>query len=131
MRVEIYWNLHKKMYSVRNLKTGRVIAHTYEAIILQPEFVVRQAGNRKVRETGVKNVHAFVRGKLYGLDADVIMSNIPDHMMWDMYYVTYNPYKYTSFVDVDDKKPIRKAGIAALQTGIINTPVITAFSKED
>lgn len=122
MRVEIYWNLHKKMYSVRNVKTGRVVAHTYTATVTNPEFVVRQSGNRKVRETGVKNVHAFVRGELYSLDV------IDD--MWIMDRITYNPYKYTTFVHQDNEQPIRKAKLAALMTRANGAPMITAMAQE-
>ena len=28
MRVEVYWNLRKGCYSVRDCKTGRVVEHT-------------------------------------------------------------------------------------------------------
>lgn len=122
MRVEIYWNLHKKMYSVRDVKTGRVVAHTYQATVNNPEFVVRQSGNRKVRETGVKNVHAFVRGELYSLDV------IDDAWIFDR--ITYNPFKYTTFVHQDNGQPIRKAKLAALMTRANGAPMITAFRQE-
>jgi len=122
MRVEIYWNLHKKMYSVRDAKTGRVVAHTYQSTIKDAEFVVRQSGNRKVRETGVKNVHAFVRGELRDLD-------ITDEA-WDWDRITYNPYKYTSFVHVNSEHPIRKAQMAYLMTRLNGAPLITAFRQE-
>lgn len=122
MRVEIYWNLHKKMFSVRNAKTGRVVAHTYTATVKNPEFVVRQSGNRKVRETGVKNVHAFVRGELQSID-------VSDDM-WDGTRITYNPYKYTTFVHQDGGHPIRKAQLAGIMTRENGAPMITAFRQE-
>ena len=122
MRVEIYWNLHKKMFSVRDTKTGRVIAHTYTAMVKDPQFIVRQSGNRKVRETGVKNVHAFVRGELQGLDIE------KDFWIFDR--ITYNPYKYTSFVNAETEMPIRKAQMAALMTRSNGAPMITALHQE-
>ena len=43
MRVEVYFNLHKKLFSVRDCKTGRVVHHTYNIWIEDPVFVVRKA----------------------------------------------------------------------------------------
>ena len=62
MRVEVYFNLHKKTFSVRSCRTGRVIHHTDKVHIANPEFVVRKAGRERVLREGKKNVHAFVRG---------------------------------------------------------------------
>ena len=60
MKVEIYYNLHKNVFSVRH--KGRVIQHTSMAVIKDAEYVVRPAGRAKVLREGKKNVHAFVRG---------------------------------------------------------------------
>ena len=62
MRVEVYFNLHKKTFSVRSAKSGKVLLHTDEVHIENPEFVVRQSGRNRVLSEGRKNVHAFVRG---------------------------------------------------------------------
>ena len=64
MRVEVYWNLRKNCYSVRDCSTGRVVEHTNSLWIRRPEFVVRRAGREKVLRDKQKNVHAFVRGCL-------------------------------------------------------------------
>ena len=92
MRVEVYFNLHKKLFSVRDCKTGRVIKHTNDITILDPKFVVRKAGRERVLRERKKNVHAFVRGELMGYED---MAHAPE-----LYSsVTYNPYKYSSFVN--------------------------------
>ena len=62
MNVEIYFNLHKRVFSVRH--KGRVIEHVESAIIRRPKFVVQAAGRAKVLREKKKNVHAFVRGEL-------------------------------------------------------------------
>ena len=64
MKVEVYFNLHKKLFSVRSVATGRVMFHTYEVCIDNPKFVVRKAGRDKVLRERKKNVHAFVRGDI-------------------------------------------------------------------
>lgn len=62
MRVDVYWNVHLKMYSIRS--KGVVIGHAKAVLVRDAEFVVQPAGNAKVRATGRKVVHAFVRGHL-------------------------------------------------------------------
>ena len=59
-KVEIYFNLHKKTWSVR--QDGKVVKHTNFIQIREPQYVVRQTGKEKVRREKRKNVHAFVRG---------------------------------------------------------------------
>ena len=46
MRVEVYYNLHKNLFSVRH--KGKVIMHTYDVQITNPTFVVRPSGRAKV-----------------------------------------------------------------------------------
>lgn len=91
-RVEVYWNLHKDLFSVRNMQTGRVMMHTHFVRLQDAKFVVRPSGRLRVLREKRKNVHAFVRGYLDTYDLD-----------WSVYEAdrkaTYNPYKYDSFVD--------------------------------
>ena len=108
MRVEVYFNLHKYIWSVRSARTGRVLLHTDKVHIKDPEFVVRKAGRERVLREGKKNVHAFVRGEAtYFDDFD------PNYL--DYTLVSYNPYKFDTFVDVYDTTPVRTAKRAFLQ----------------
>ena len=95
MRVEVYWNLHKKCYSVRH--KGRVIAHVPYAVLKDVKWVVQPAGRRRVLRERKKNVHAFARGTwLYGNDE---MQLSADNLrLTKRQPVTYNPYHQTSFV---------------------------------
>lgn len=105
MRVEVYFNLHKKTFSVRSAKSGKVLLHTDEVHIENPEFVVRQSGRERVLREGKKNVHAFVRG-------DATFFRYTNRPMLDT--LTYNPYKYVSFVDKQTEEPVYKASRAWL-----------------
>jgi hypothetical protein len=96
MRVDIYWNLHKKIWSIRH--NGIVIEHLDNVFVEDVSFVVQPAGRRKVRKTRRKNVHAFVRGEI----ADKFEIN-------NLQRVRYNPYQHTSFVDAETSKPIHSA----------------------
>jgi hypothetical protein len=113
MRVEVYWNLHKHVWSVRSCKTGRVIAHAERVVLRDVSWTVQPAGNRRVRETGRKNVHAFGRGTLAALDGvmwqrlDVpVPKAIDAGARGRLEPVRYNPYIHTTFVVFEDT-PIR------------------------
>ena len=122
MRVEVYFNLHKYTWSVRQCSTGRVILHTDKVHIRDPKFVVRQSGRERVLREGKKNVHAFVRGEITHFD-----DFDPDYL--DYTLVAYNPYKFDTFVDVTDTMPVRTAKRAMLElqpTGPIDRPYLYA-----
>ena len=106
MRVEVYYNLHKNVFSVRH--KGKVIAWGNRVTIENPEYVVREKGRQKVLEEGRKNVHAFVRGTLSDIDIfNQECLSLPKE-------VTYNPYKYDSFVDGNTYQPVKKSKWARL-----------------
>ena len=105
MRVEVYFNLHKHLFSVRSARSGRVILHTDRVHIRNPEFVVRQGGRQRVLREGKKNVHAFVRGEA---------TYFSKYDCPTLDNVGYNPYVYDSFVKLIDETPVRKAKRAYL-----------------
>lgn len=105
MRVEVYWNFNKKIFSVRSLEgenKGRVIKHTNKLFLKDVKFVVQEGGRQRVLKEKSKNVHAFVRGTV-AKDKKIIGKSI-----------TYNPYKYSSFVQRKDQKAIYSAKFARL-----------------
>ena len=116
MRVEVYFNLHKHTFSVRQCSTGRVILHTDEVHIRNPQFVVRQSGRERVLREGKKNVHAFVRGEVTLFD---------DEKRPTLDTLTYNPYRHRSFVRKCDGMPVHKADRAMLRLDN-GVPVIQA-----
>jgi hypothetical protein len=105
-KVFVYRNLHKKCFSVKSMKTGRVIAHVHEIMLSQPKFKVSEAGRERVLRTKQKNVHAGVIG--YVTDSYV-------NFLCPTIKVTYNPYKYTSFVRQDESS-ISEAKIAHIDS---------------
>lgn len=104
-RVRVYWNLHKKTFSIQDAQTGLVVGHSQHIELEDASFVVRQGGRRKVIETRRKNVHAFVVGKLVSTVAQA------EQTAERLTELTYNPYKYDSFVVRDDDQT--KASISA------------------
>lgn len=60
--VEVYRNLHHGGYSVR--QHGRVVAHADALMLKDAVFVMQPAGARRALRTGVRNVHAWIRGRV-------------------------------------------------------------------
>ena len=63
-KVRVYWNLHSKIWSVQDCKSGLVIDHVNHLSLEQAKFIVRKGGQKRVRTEGKKNVHAFAVGYL-------------------------------------------------------------------
>ena len=99
MKVKVYFNLHKKVFSVVDNKTKKVVRYSNGLSLNDATFKVSKAGRERVLKERRKNVHAYVIGE------DDLNYCIPS----DATEVTYNPYLYNSFVEKDTKKPISKA----------------------
>ena len=109
-KVFVYYNLHKHKWSVKDVKTGRVIGHYYDVSLYNAKFKVSEAGRARVLKEKRKNVHAGVEGYL---TTDVLARKMDGTILWESqserHRVTYDPYKYDTFVTVSDKEPIHKA----------------------
>ena len=103
-RVKVYYNLHKHTFSVQ--KNGLVVLHADYVKLEDVEFKVRPGGREKVRQEKSKNVHAFVIGNLVDF-CEYPCDEIPEEPTGDI--VTYDPYKYDSFVYRDTKEPVYNA----------------------
>ncbi len=103
MKVSVYFNLHKQLLSVRadqGPEKGRVTEHKQHVWLKDVIFKVYESGRQRVLREKKKNVHAFVKG--YTTD-DIIGLGCKE------YIVTYNPYKYNSFIVKDTEEPIFNA----------------------
>lgn len=100
-RVMVYYNLNKHTFSIQH--KGKVISHADFVNLENVEFRVRQGGKEKVRKEKVKNVHAFVIGTLKEY-CKYPCNNIPKEHNGNI--VTYDPYKYDSFVIKNTEEPI-------------------------
>lgn len=101
MNTFAYFNLHKKVFSLRNTKTRKVFAHAKSLLLTNAIFKVSEAGRQRVLTEQRKNVHAGVQGTL-------LASDIEDWLYKpkECREATYNPYKYSTFVDKLTGKPI-------------------------
>jgi len=103
-RVMVYYNLHKHTFSVTY--KSKVILHADYVKLKDVEFRVRQGGQEKVRDEKRKNVHAFVIGNLVDY-CKFPCDNMPQEPTDKI--VTYDPYKYDSFVYKGTEEPVYKA----------------------
>ena len=100
-KVMVHYNLHKHTFSVTY--KSLVIMNADYVKLTNVEFRVRQGGKNKVREEKNKNVHAFVIGELVNY-CKYPCENIPQESNDNI--VTYDPYKYDSFVYKSTEQPI-------------------------
>ena len=124
-RVRVYYNLHRKCFSVQDYKTGLVIKHTHRLFLTNAMFVVRKSGNERVKSEGKKNVHAFVNGIVVNRSTKI------DNEF--CFPVRYNPYQMDYFHyqrDVNNELvwlPVDKHWIGNVTLNIINDkPVMYA-----
>ena len=110
MRVEVYYNLHKRCLSVRH--RGKVIKHAKSVILRDASFRVQPAGRERVLKQKRKNVHAYVAGDL----VESFWFTQPSTRIWKhKQAVTYNPYKHKTFVDRRTGKPVTEAKHVLIQ----------------
>lgn len=113
--VFVYFNLHKKCFSIKALdgaNKGKVIAHRDAVLLCSPSFKVSEAGRQRVLKEQRKNVHAGVVG-LWSDDVDT--GYFVDMALRHGDKVTYNPYKYSTFVKAANEQPVENGlSIAAL-----------------
>jgi hypothetical protein len=119
MQARVYFNLHRKLWSVqlRNERGGWYVAYHARAVRLENvRWKVSEAGRQRVIREQRKNVHAYACGDLVGMwDAQVtprrddgtvtVQRQLafcpePNVQTWDR--VWYNPYKTDSFMIADE-----------------------------
>jgi len=118
MKVFVYFNLHRKCFSVKALegaKKGLVVAHVSDAIVYNPTFKVSEAGRQRVLRERKKNVHAGVVGQWF--EGEFNAKRCAELMEYTGRAVTYNPYRFDSFVYKNTEAPINdQPRVAALHS---------------
>ena len=112
--VRIYFNLHKKVWSIKDKKTNLVIGHTKIIYLKNCKLVVSEKGRQRVLRDKRKNVHAYVDG--------IVAPQIHDFRQYNTGSFTYNPYKFKSFVHGNDFAPIKQADNVCLWVTYGNRP---------
>jgi len=119
MKVFVYFNLHRKCFSIKALEgpnKGRVIDHRSGVLLFDCTFKVSEAGRQRVLRERKKNVHAGVVGFLF----DDAVDGTYDHVLRYGSAITYNPYKYDSFVHLYGEHPCKTGRLVALTVTTYN-----------
>jgi hypothetical protein len=128
MKVFVYFNLHKRCFSIKALEgamKGRVIAHRDQALLSDAKFKVSEAGRQRVLKEKRKNVHAGVVGDWIDSSGDYATI---DAVAINGSAITYNPYKYSTFVHLYGEHPIGLARLVALTVTENKTPRINVWN---
>ena len=84
-------------------------AHAGNVTLYNVTMKVNRKGRERVLREKRKNVHAGMQGLLKDAELELVWSDLPEDQFDE---ITYNPYKYSSFVHVKDGSP-RWFGIIA------------------
>jgi hypothetical protein len=115
MRVFVYFNLHKKCFSIKALegdRKGRVVAHSVTVVLEGCKLLVSEAGRQRVLREKRKNVHAGVSGTW--INGDRVESHYEFLSMVGR-QVTYNPYKYSSFIIKATEQAVDRADVVGMK----------------
>lgn len=102
MTVQVYWNTHLHLWSVRLKDTGRVTNRHERVVLANVRFVVQPGGQAKCRESGVKNVHAWAEGQWIRDEVD---------LDWLEAEVRYDPFRDDGFVQRYVEEPVTEAAL--------------------
>jgi hypothetical protein len=101
--------------SLRKLPNYQV-EYAGTVVLSDVTFAVQAAGLRRFRESGQKNVHAYVRGTL--VDTNMEQEPAPYRFPWREAY--YNPTKTDTFVDKTTGQPLTSARAAWMRGGRVH-----------
>lgn len=124
MRVFVYRNLHKNCLSVRDVKTGLVVAHVDSIVLKNVKFKVSKSGRERVLREKRKNVHAGVEGEWD--------KAAPSPDLSECSRVLYDPYRFSSFVREDTLEPQKGCSCAfvTIRGVFIHDKTATTRSEE-
>jgi hypothetical protein len=116
----IYRNLHKQEYTVQHYIKGkgwRKLTGAKNIVCKNVSFKVYESGRQKVINERRKNVHAYVLADTFYETNSPTVSL--EYITGVRGSATYNPYKYSGFVERDTERLVQSAEYAVLsQEGI-------------
>lgn len=104
-KVYVYYNLHKHIWSIKDVKSGLVIGYADSIVLKDVEYKVSESGRQRVLRERQKNIHAGCKGIVVDIKVNKD-DGIP---------ITYNPYKYSSFVEKESEIPVYNDPLVLLE----------------
>jgi hypothetical protein len=114
MKVKVYFNLTRKVFSIMDCSTGHVISHAECVHLADVKFRVQAGGRERVRREHKKYVHAFAQGELI-FAGDEYLKLEGQNGTKPCAQAKYNPYLNETFVDSVTGEPVESASFAVLQ----------------
>lgn len=116
-KVRVYWNSHKKCYSVQKKQNRKWIVerHLTEIYLSDVTFSVSEAGRKRVLDEGRKNVHSYIEGNING--------HLEPLTYKKDFFIGYNPYKYAYWYVKGTNSRIDRAELVYLSTES-NKPIV-------
>jgi hypothetical protein len=119
MKAKVYFNLNNHKWSIKSCETGLVVGHADKVSLHNVEPMVSQAGRLRVLREKVKNVHAYLVGEVAHVENFTPLRGRWIEAFHDCFphenvtgeVITYNPYKFETFVSANNLKPIKRIGI--------------------
>lgn len=113
--VKVHWNRHKRLFAIKG-KSGRVEGYACAVKLRNCAFVVGPKSRDRVRRTGVRSVHAYIKGTFEGSRSW--------HELFES-KVYYSPFVTDTWVD-EKGLPVTKALDAFLTLGEDLSPEVFA-----
>ncbi len=117
MLVRVYYNIRKKCLSVMDKSTRRVIKHVQGISLSNVKFIVSKKGVERIRRRRQKAVVAFVEGTVAAWHANPDCATCKAQR--DVGIVTFNPYKWDTFIFKQTGVKIDSCDYATIDGGII------------
>jgi hypothetical protein len=114
-QVQVYFNLHKHIFSIRDKKTRLVIGYASDLILHNCTFKVSEAGRQRVLREKCKNVHAWIEAEI----ASEVLERSPTET-GDR--IRYNPYDRPDFHFIDGRTAPN--GCSLVATVVDKRPVL-------
>lgn len=108
--VHVYKNLNRECFSIKNKKTGLVVAYCQSCTITNAKFHVSASGLLRVRSKQVRAVMAWVEGVFVQADEEKPEAVFASAAAFHVGY--FNPYKTDTFIDEGAGTPVHRAAIA-------------------
>ena len=117
---KIYFNLHKKCYSIQawdsDKRGWRLYEHAFAVHVKDAKMQVNEKGRLRVIKEKRKNVHAFIVAP-FAEKISKKKGNGPGRKMGSI--CVYNPYKAPTFHDQKSKQAMHEVDEAVLRYGVV------------
>lgn len=117
MIAQVYFNLHRRCWSIRSSVTHRVINKLepprYLVILTDVTFKVNETGRQRVIRERRKNVHSFACGTL--VDPQTAVGRFKECVV----PLSYNPYKAGHFIRTDTGEAVYACKLLLMSTKLV------------